>query len=250
MIAKASGRAFHSKHARNVEQHAAPHHAILGFLDAAFLRARRSHRAAVVPVPHVIAVKNVAEPVPLRAALRGHHDHVVRGANFAAVQHARVGVRPGAQHQVDGIKPSHRGIFRLPALRPAMVERQRERNDFALLHEPRRRDDVFRPRVVERANLVVRPPASPIFQPLRRRVYVGHRQLARRCSRFRHPSSQVLVHCCRIVRTDSRSQSLYWNRAQGACRFCRRLTEVNFRKHVAQASACWVSSLQSPKPTR
>jgi hypothetical protein len=81
---------------------------------------------------------------------------------------------------VYGIEAPERRIFRLAALRPAMVERKRKRNHFTLLHEARRRDDVFRPRVVERADLVVRAPAPPIFQSFSRRMYVGQRQLAGR----------------------------------------------------------------------
>ncbi len=79
---------FHSQHARNVQQNAAAHHSLAGFLDAALLRARRSDHPAVVAIPHVVAIKNMAKAVPLRAALRGHHDHVVGAANLSAVKHA------------------------------------------------------------------------------------------------------------------------------------------------------------------
>jgi hypothetical protein len=64
---------------------------------------------------------------------------------------------------VHGIEPPERGIFRFAALRPAMVVRQRQRNDFALLDEPRRRDDILRPRVIERANLVLRAQRPQFF---------------------------------------------------------------------------------------
>src|SRR4029079_17902598 len=56
--------------ARHVEKHAASYHPVLGLLDTAFLRAGRGHLATVVAVPHVVFIKHMAEPVPLRAALK------------------------------------------------------------------------------------------------------------------------------------------------------------------------------------
>src|SRR5690606_35594329 len=96
--------------ARNIEQHAAADHLVLGSLDAAFLRAGRGHFAAVVAVPHIVLIEDVTEPVPLRAALQGHGHHVVGGADAALVEHAGIGVGAGAQHGVDRVGASHARI--------------------------------------------------------------------------------------------------------------------------------------------
>src|SRR5262249_48969110 len=84
--------------ARHVEEHAAPHHLVLGLLDAAFLRAGGGHLAAVVAVPHVALIEHVAEPIPLRATLQGHGHHIVGGADTALVEHTGIGVGAGADH--------------------------------------------------------------------------------------------------------------------------------------------------------
>src|SRR5262249_3049278 len=67
----------------HVEEHAAADHLVLGLLDPAFLRTGGRYFAAVVAVPHVVLIEDVAEPVPLGAALERHHHHVVGGADAA-----------------------------------------------------------------------------------------------------------------------------------------------------------------------
>ena len=153
--------------ARHVEQHAAADHLVLGLLDAALLRAGRGHLAAVVAVPHPLLIEHVAEPVPLRAALQRHGHHVVGGADAALVEHAGIGVGAGADHGVDRIGAAHRRIFALGALRPGVVEVERERDHLAFLHQLRGGDDVLRAREVERADLVVRAPFAPVLVFLR-----------------------------------------------------------------------------------
>ena len=147
----------------HVEEHAAADHLVLGLLDAALRRAERRHLAAVVAVPHVVLVEHVAEAVPLRAALQRHHHHVVGGADAALVEHAGIGVGAGAQHGVQRIDAAEHRILGLAALRAVVVEVERERDHLALLHQLRRGDDVLRPRVVERADLVVGAPLAPVL---------------------------------------------------------------------------------------
>src|SRR5262249_21964577 len=127
------------------------------------LRAGRGHFAAVVAVPHLVFVEDVAEPVPLRAALQRHGHHVVGGADAALVEHAGIGIGAGADHGVNRIGAPHGRIVALGALRTGVVEVERERDDFAFAHEPCRRDDVLGTGVVERADLVIRPPLAPIL---------------------------------------------------------------------------------------
>src|SRR4029077_2073470 len=129
--------------ARDVEEHAAPHHLVLGLLDAAFLRPGRGHLPAVIAVPHVALIEHVTEPIPLRAALQRHGHHVVGGADAALVEHAGISVGAGADHGVDRVGATHGGIAALGSLRAGVVEVERERDDLAFAHEPRGRDDVL-----------------------------------------------------------------------------------------------------------
>jgi len=151
-----------AERARDVEQNTAAHHLVLGLLDAAFLRAGRGHFTAIVAIPHVAFIEDVAEPVPLRAALERHGHHVVGGADAALVEHPGIGIGAGADHSVDRIGAPHRRIIALGALRTGMVEVKRKRDDLAFAHEPCCGDDIFRTRIVERADLVVRPPLAPV----------------------------------------------------------------------------------------
>jgi hypothetical protein len=48
-----------------------------------------------------------------------------------------------------------------------VIEIERERNHLALLHEPRRRDDVFRGRVIERSDFVFGAPFAPVLVLIR-----------------------------------------------------------------------------------
>jgi hypothetical protein len=122
--------------------------------------------AAVVAVPHVVLVEHVAEAVPLRAALERHDHHVVGGADAALVEHAGVGVGAGAQHRVHRVDPPHGGIRAFRALRPVLVEVERERDHLAFAHQARGGDDVLGLGEVERADLVIRAPAAPVLELL------------------------------------------------------------------------------------
>ena len=101
----------------------------------------------------------MAEAVPLRAALQRHHDHVVRGTDAALVEHASIGVGAGAQHRVQRIDASERGILALSALGTGVVEVERKRDHFAFADQACGGDDILRPGMVQRADLVLGPPA-------------------------------------------------------------------------------------------
>ena len=158
-----SSRALLAERPGDVEEDAAADHLVLGLLDAAFLRAGRGHLAAVVAVPHVVLVEDVAETVPLRAALQRHRHHVVGGADAALVEHARIGVGAGADHGVDRIGPAHRRVFALGALRAGVIEVEGERDYLALLDQLHGVENVLRRREVERPDLVVRTPFPPVL---------------------------------------------------------------------------------------
>jgi hypothetical protein len=136
------------------------------------------HFAAVVAVPHIVFVEDVAEAVPLRAALQRHHHHVVGGTDAALVEHAGIGVGAGAQHGVQRIDAAEHGIIGLAALRAVVVEVERQRDHLALFDKPRRGDDVFSRRVIERADLVVGAPFAPVLVLLRRRAEIVSRHFA------------------------------------------------------------------------
>src|SRR4029450_3599711 len=69
----------------------------------------------------------------------------------------------GAKHRVYGIDAAHRRVLALCALRAGVIEVERKRNYLSLFNQPRRRDDVFGSRVVERADFVVGTPLAPVF---------------------------------------------------------------------------------------
>src|SRR5581483_10444410 len=66
----------------------------------------------------------------------------------------------------------------LGALRPGVVEVERQRNHLALLHQARRGDDIFGRRVVERADLVMGAPFAPVLVLLGGGAHVLARDLS------------------------------------------------------------------------
>src|SRR3972149_3391333 len=62
----------------------------------------------VVPVPHFLAVEDVAQPVPLRPALQRHGDHVVGITKFPRFLPPRHRIGTGRQH----------GVYRIEAPSP------------------------------------------------------------------------------------------------------------------------------------
>ena len=154
--------------AGHVEEDAAADHLVLGLLDPAFLRAGGRDFAAVEAVPHVVLIEDVAEPVPLGAALQRHHHHVIGGADAALVEHAGIGIGAGAQHEVQRVDAAHGRVIGLAALGAELIEIERERDHLALLDEPGGGDDVLGTGVVQRADFVVRAPLAPVLVFLRR----------------------------------------------------------------------------------
>jgi len=93
----------------------------------------------------------------MRAALQGHDDHVVRGADAAVVEHAGIGVGARAQHRVNRVDPAHRGVLALRALGPLLSKLSAREMTFPFFHQARRSDDVLGPRVVQRADFIIGP---------------------------------------------------------------------------------------------
>src|SRR5690606_41723882 len=92
--------------ASDVEQYAAADHFGLDLFDAVLVRAVAIDQAGIVAVPHFVAVEDVAQAVPLRAALQRHGNRVVGVAQTAFVLVAGDGVGAGGQHGVNGIVPA------------------------------------------------------------------------------------------------------------------------------------------------
>src|SRR6185437_13191957 len=141
----------------------------------------RGYVAAVVTIPHLILEEDMAETVPLCAALQWHDDDIFRGADAATLQAPGVGVGTGTNHQMNGIKAPEGWVIRFCALRAAAIEGERQRYDRAFGDESGSRNDVFRCRMVEGAEFVLRSPAAPIPESVSRRMNVGHCQLAAVC---------------------------------------------------------------------
>ncbi len=89
---------------------------------------------AVIAVPHIIVVENVAEPSsgwrPEAAAAPDH-----RPSGCRACPARRIGVRACAQHGVDGIEAADGGELGLAALRSLVVEVDGEREHLPAPHE-------------------------------------------------------------------------------------------------------------------
>src|SRR5262249_27062424 len=76
--------------ARDIKKNTTADHFVLRFFDSALLRTGARHFAAVIAVPHIVLIKNVAETVPLRAALQWHRHHIVRRADAALIEHTGI----------------------------------------------------------------------------------------------------------------------------------------------------------------
>ena len=106
----------------------------------------------------------MGERIPLGRALGRQMQRVVgvaQARDLVVLAGDRVG--PGREHGVDRV-PAAAPEARL---RPVLIERQAEREDLAAPDQARGVHDVRGRDEVERPDLVVRPPAPPVLQPLR-----------------------------------------------------------------------------------
>src|SRR6266478_4786638 len=157
---------------RDVEQHAAPHHLVLGMLDAQHVQPLGVDELGVIAVVGLVLVEDVPERIPVSGPLHAQVQRVVGVADLVPVLPAGDGVGAGRQHLMDRIEASSEQA----GLRAVAVERDAERKHLAGADQTSGLDDILRPDVVERADLVVLAPAPPILQLLRR---LGNRLLAR-----------------------------------------------------------------------
>ncbi len=153
---------FHAAEARDVEQHAAPDHLVLGILDAEHGKPARVDQLGVVTVIGLVLVEHVAERVPMGGALHAQHQRVVGVTDLVPVLLAGNRIGAGRQHLVDRIEAAAEQAV----LRAFAVERNAEREHLAGADQARRLDDVLRGDVVERADLVVLAPAAPVRELL------------------------------------------------------------------------------------
>src|SRR5215813_9166217 len=156
---------------RDVEQHAAPHHLVLGMLDAQHVQPFGIDQLGVIAVIGLVLVEDVPERIPVSRPLHAQIQRVVGIADLVPILPAGDGIGAGRQHLVDRIEaPSEQA-----GLRAVAVERDAERKHLAGADQTSGLDDILGPDVVERADLVVLAPAAPILELLRS---LGDRLLA------------------------------------------------------------------------
>ena len=149
--------------AGDVEEHAAAGHLALGMLDAEHVEAARVDQLGVMAVIGLVLVEDVAERVPMGGALNAQIERVVGVADLVPVLLAGDGVGAGGEHLVDRVEaPAEQA-----GLRAVAVERDAEREHLAGADQARGVHDVLRRDVIERADLVVLAPPSPVRQLLR-----------------------------------------------------------------------------------
>src|SRR5437899_1648703 len=158
----------HALEARHVEQHAAARDPVFVVLDAVLGRTVRADQRGVAAPVHLAVVEDVAEAVPLRAALQEHGDLIFGeapavGQRVGAGQLLTAGDVIGARrhHAVQWIDPAERA-----RLRAARVEVECAGDDLALTHEAGRALDHGGRDEVQRADPVVLPPPVPVAEPL------------------------------------------------------------------------------------
>src|SRR5215831_12993714 len=156
---------------RDVEQHAAPHHLVLGMLDTQHVKPLGVDELGVIAVVGLVLVEDVPERIPVSGPLHAQVQRVIGVADLVPILPTGDGVGAGRQHLVDRVEASSEQA----RLRAVAVERDAERKYLAGADQTSGLDDILRPDVVEGAGLVVLAPAPPILQLLRR---LGNRLLA------------------------------------------------------------------------
>ena len=146
----------------DVEQNTAPDHLVTHLVDGVLLGAAGGDQGGVVAVPHFVVIENMAQRVPLGAALQGQGHHIVGVADAAFVLGAGDGVGAGGEHGVDGIE----AVAPKPGLRALIVEIEAEGEGNAALDQFRRLDHIPGLDIIDRAVFVVGPPLSPDFEAL------------------------------------------------------------------------------------
>jgi len=131
-------------------------------LDAEHGEAAGVDQLGIVIVVGLVFVEDVTERVPVRRALHAQHQRVVGVADLVPVLPLGDGVGAGGEHLVDRIETPAKQA----GLWSFAVERDAERERLAGADQARGLDDVLRRDVVERADLVVLAPASPVRELL------------------------------------------------------------------------------------
>src|SRR6185437_11969514 len=153
---------FHAAEARDVQQHAAADHLVLGVLDAEYVEAARIDHLGLMAVVAFVLIEDVAERVPMRSALHAQHQSVVGIADLVPVLASRNGVGSRGQHLVDRVEaPAEQA-----GLRALAVERDTKRKYLAGADQACRLHDVLGRDMVEGADLVFLAPAAPVAELL------------------------------------------------------------------------------------
>src|SRR5207245_2435585 len=117
---------------RDVEQHAAPHHLVLGMLDAQHVQPLGVDELGVIAVVGLVLVEDVPERIPVRGPLHAQVQRVVGVADLVPVLPAGDGVGAGRQHLMDRIEASSEQA----GLRAVAVERDADGKHLAGADRP------------------------------------------------------------------------------------------------------------------
>src|SRR5262249_28116162 len=143
-----------------VQEHAPPHHAVLGMLDAENVQPACIDQPGIMSVIGLVLVEDMPERIPMGSALDAQIEGIVGIANPVPVLASGNRISAGRQHLVDGIEaPAEQA-----GLRAVAVERDAEREHLAGTDEARGMHDVLRGDVIERADVIVLAPPAPVLE--------------------------------------------------------------------------------------
>jgi hypothetical protein len=168
-------------------------------LDAEHRETARIDKLGVITVVGFVLIENMAQSVPVRRALDAQRQRVVGVADLVPVLLACDRVGAGGEHLMDRVEaPAEQ-----PGLRTGAIEGNTEREDLAGADQARRLNDILGHDVIERADLVLFAPASPVLELLR---CLGDRLFADLDVHKAVPSG-LLVIAARSWSKDARSHS-------------------------------------------
>src|SRR5262245_12330270 len=108
---------FHTAEARDIEEHAAANHFVLGVLDAEDRKATRVDQLGVVAVVGLVLIEDVAEGFPVLGPLHAQGQRVVGLADLVPVRLARDRISASGEHLMDRIEaPAEQASLRTGAV--------------------------------------------------------------------------------------------------------------------------------------
>src|ERR1700682_4321210 len=143
----------------NIEQHTASDHLVANVLNTQFPGAAGIDKSCVEAVIHLVIEEDVAKGIPLGRCLTGHVDGIVGVAKIGRGLVLVAGLRicSGSEHGMNRIPPAAKqaGLDRL-------LQGKSKCKDFTFSDKASRPDNIFRCHIVERSDLVLGSPTSPV----------------------------------------------------------------------------------------